>query len=242
MTVRVQLLVSEWCEPCRGAEAVWREAAQRKDFVFEVLDVGQPEGRGIVAKHAIKTVPAGVVDDVLRHVGIPTLAQALEFVAAAPDRSARQAEYVGMTLGVTSRWAISAAALYLALAGASLVFGDGIAGLPPWRAASVHLFGLGFLTFAVFGFAEHMLPRFIGAPIRGGWTAWMQQALVHAGIVAMLTGFAAGLPAVGLAGGTLALAGLAVFTSRLWPVLAWPAAPVPIPAARNSPSSRPRPP
>jgi hypothetical protein len=127
---------------------VWREASQRKDFVFEVLDVGQPEGRAIVARHAIKTVPAGVVDNVLRHVGIPTLAQALEFVAAAPDRSARQAEYVGMTLGVTSRWAIAAAALYLALAGAGLVFGDGIAGVPPWRAATVHLFGLGFVTFA----------------------------------------------------------------------------------------------
>jgi len=221
MTVRVQLLVSEWCEPCRGAEAVWREAAQRKDFVFEVLDVSQPEGRTIVAKHAVKTVPAGVVDDVLRHVGIPTLAQALEFVAAAPDRSARQAEYVGMTLGVTSRWAIAAAALYLALAGAGLVFGDGIAGVPPWRAATVHLFGLGFVTFAVFGFAEHMLPRFIGAPIRGGWMAWMQQSLSHAGLVLLVMQAIAGARSLALLGGVLAFAGLAAFAVRLWPVLTW---------------------
>ena len=224
MTVKVQLLVSEWCEPCRGAEAVWREAAQRKDFVFEVLDVGQPEGRAIVARHAIKTVPAGVVDDVLRHVGIPTLAQALEFVAAAPDRSVRQAEYVGMTLGVTSRSAIVAAALYLALAGAGLAFGDGIAGVPPWRVATVHLFGLGFVTFAVFGFAEHMLPRFIGAPIRGGWMAWTQQSLLHAGLVLMVLQAIAGARSLSLPGGVLALAGLAAFAVRLWPVLTWNAA------------------
>lgn len=224
MTVKVQLLVSEWCEPCRGAEAVWREAAQRKDFVFEVLDVGQPEGRAIVAKHAIKTVPAGVVDDVLRHVGIPTLAQALEFVAVARDRSARQSEYVGLTLGVTSRWAIAAAALYLVVAGAGLVFGDGIAGVPPWRAATVHVFGLGFVTFAVFGFAEHMLPRFIGAPIRGGWPAWMQQVLVHAGLALMVIQAIAGARALALLGGVLALMGLATFAVRLWPVLRWNAA------------------
>lgn len=221
MTVKVQLLVSEWCEPCRGAEAVWREAALRKDFVFEVLDVGQLEGRAIIARHSIKTVPAGVVDDVLRHVGIPTLAQALEFVAAAPDRSARQAEYVGMTLGVTSRWAIAAAALYLALAGAGLVFGDGIAGVPPWRVATVHLFGLGFITFAVFGFAEHMLPRFVGAPIRGGWMAWTQQAMAHAGLALMVLQAIAGARSLALLGGVLALAGLAAFAGRLWPVLRW---------------------
>jgi hypothetical protein len=225
MSVKVQLLVSEWCEPCRGAEAVWREAAQRKDFVFEVLDVAQPEGRAIVARHAIKTVPAGVVDDTLRHVGIPTLAQALEFVAAAPDRSSRGAEYVGLTLGVTSGWAIAAAAVYLVLAGAGLVFGEGIAGVPPWRSATVHLFGLGFVTLAVFGFAEHMLPRFIGAPIRGGWLAWTQQALVHAGVVFMAIGSIWGARGAALLGGLLALGGLAAFASRLGPVLAWTAAP-----------------
>ena len=220
MSIKVQLLVSEWCEPCRGAEAVWREAAQRKEFVFEVLDVGQPEGRAIVARHAIKTVPAGVVDDTLRHVGIPTLAQALEFVAAAPDRSSRGAEYVGLTLGVTSAWAIAASAVYLALAGAGLVLGEGIAGMPPWRSATLHLFGLGFITFAVFGFAEHMLPRFIGAPIRGGWLAWTQQALAHAGVVLMVIGAISDARGVALLGGLLALGGLALFASRLRTVLA----------------------
>jgi thiol-disulfide isomerase/thioredoxin len=220
VNTKVQLLVSEWCAPCRGAEEVWRQAAQRKDFVFEVLDVGQPEGRAIVARHAVKTVPASVVDDTLKHVGIPTLAQALEFVSAAPDRSARRAEYVGLTLGATSRWAIAASAIYLVLAGAALVFGDGIAGAPPWRSASLHLFGLGFVTFAVFGFGEHMLPRFVGSPIRGGWPAWIQQALAHAGTLLLVAGLTGGGSHAALAGGLVASCGLTVFAARIWPVIA----------------------
>ena len=49
MTLKVQLLVSEWCAPCRGAEEVWQQIAQKKAIAFEVLDVGQREGRAIVA-------------------------------------------------------------------------------------------------------------------------------------------------------------------------------------------------
>jgi glutaredoxin len=218
--MKVQLLVSEWCAPCRGAEEAWRQAAGRKDFKFEVLDVGQPEGRSVVARLAIKTVPATVIDGALRHVGVPTVAQALEFVAAAPDRTAGGASYVGITLGVTGRWAIAAAAAYLVLAGAGLAFGGGIAGDAPWRPVAVHLFGLGFIGFSVFAFAEHMLPRFVGAPIRGGWLAWSQQGLVHAGIGLLAVGFALGVTSLALLGGLLGWGGLVVFASRLAPVLA----------------------
>jgi hypothetical protein len=218
--MKVQLLVSEWCAPCRGAEEVWRQAAERKEFAFEVLDVGQPEGRAIVARHSIKTVPASVVDDTLRHVGVPPLAHALELVAAAPDRVARRAEYVGMTLGPTGRWAVVASAAYLVLAGVALVFGEGIAGVAPWRAVSLHAFGLGFVTFAVFGFGEHMLPRFTGAPIRVGRSAWVQQALVHAGLVLFAAGSVSGARPILAAGGLLAWLGLCIFAVRLWPVIA----------------------
>lgn len=219
MTSKVQLLVSEWCAPCRGTEAVWQQVAGQKAIAFEVLDVGQREGRAIVARLGVKTVPATVVDGVLRHVGVPTLQQALELVAAAPARDVATARYVGMTLASTSRWAVSASAAYLTLAGSALVFDGGIAGDPPWRAAALHAFGMGFLTFAVFGFGEHMLPRFTGAPIRGGIVGWTQQALAHAGTLLMVVGFASGGRVASFAGGTLALASLAVFAARLAPVL-----------------------
>jgi hypothetical protein len=220
VTVKVQLLVSEWCAPCRGAEEVWRLAASSRDFAFEVLDVGQPEGRAIVARLAVKTVPASVVDGVLKFVGVPTLQQVLAAVAAAPARSARGPSYVGLTLGASSRWALAAAALYLALSGTGLVFGGGIAGDAPWRAAALHVFGFGFVTFTVFAFGEHMLPRFVGRPIRAGVLAWTQQALAHAGLVLLVAGLAFEARGVAGAGGLLAWCSLAAFAARLWPVIA----------------------
>lgn len=219
VTVKVQLLVSEWCAPCRGAEEVWRQVARQKSIVFEVLDVGQREGRAVVARVRLKTVPATVIDGTLRHVGVPTLAEALAVVATAPDKTAGGAQFVGLTLGASSGWAIAAATVYLALAGSALVFGGGIAGDGPWRAPALHAFGLGFATFIVFGLGEHMLPRFTGAPIRGGWLGWLQQGLAHAGTVVLVTGLGAGQRPVAMLGGSLAWVAFAVFAGRLAPVL-----------------------
>jgi glutaredoxin len=217
--MKVQLLVSEWCVPCRAAEDVWREVAAHKAIAFEVLDVGQPEGRTVVSTLGVRTVPSTVIDGTLRHIGVPTRGEAMELVAEAPQRAADSLQYVGLTLETTSAWAVSAAALYLALAGAALVFGGGIAGDAPWRGASLHVFGLGFVVFLVFGFGEHLLPRFTARPIRMGGSAWLQQGLLHAGTFALAAGLFFGMRPLALAGGALAWAAFALFAARLWPRL-----------------------
>jgi glutaredoxin len=218
--MKVQLLVSEWCMPCRDAEEVWQRIAQRKAIAFEVLDVGQPEGREVVARLGVRTVPSTVIDGTLKHLGVPTPQEAAALTAEAPEREAAPAaHYVGLTLEATSAWAIFFAAIYLALAGAALVFGAGIAGDAPWRAAALHVYGLGFATFLVFGLGEHLLPRFTGAPIRGGATAWLQQALAHAGVVLLTLGFLFDARPIALAGGVLAWMAFALFAARLAPVL-----------------------
>ncbi|MCC7081497.1 MAG: thioredoxin family protein [Burkholderiales bacterium] len=218
--MKVQLLVSEWCTPCRDAEEVWRRIAQRKHIAFEVLDVGQPEGREIVARLGVRTVPSTVIDDTLKHLGVPTPQEADTLTAGAPDRQAKSSEhYVGLTLEATSAWAIVAAAFYLVLAGAALVLGDGIAGDAPWRAPAVHIYGLGFLVFFVFGLGEHLLPRFTGAPIRGGGVAWLQQALAHGGTILLSLGFLLAARPLAITGGVLAWSAFALFACRLAPVL-----------------------
>jgi hypothetical protein len=217
--MKVQLLVSEWCVPCRAAEEVWQGVAREKAIAFEVLDVGQPEGRAVVAHLGVRTVPSTVIDGVLKHLGVPTAGEARTLVAAAPERSASSAHYVGLTLESTSAYAVVAAALYLALAGAALVFGDGIAGEAPWRAGALHIFGMGFAAFFVFGLGEHLLPRFTGAPIRGGAVAWLQQGLAHAGTILLAAGLYAGLTPLAIAGGALAWCAFALFAARLAPVL-----------------------
>lgn len=221
MTMKVQLLVSEWCVPCRDAERVWQEVSRAKEIALEVLDVGQPEGRSIVANLGVRTVPSTVIDGRLAHLGVPTLGEANALIAAAPDRAAdADSHYVGLTLEATSAWFIASSAAYLALAGVALLAGGGIAGDAPWRPSAIHAFGLGFGAFMIFGLGEHMLPRFTSRPIRGGWIAWMQLALAHAGVLALVAGFATHLRALAIAGGTLAWIAFAVFTVRLFPVLA----------------------
>jgi len=221
MTIKVQLLVSEWCAPCRSAEEVWRGVAQKKSIAFEVLDVGQPEGRAIVTRLGIKTIPSTVVDGELRFLGVPSSKEAMELVAAAPDFAAggMRAHYVGLTFESTSGWAIASAAIYLALAGAALVLGGGMTGDAPWRAAALHAFGLGFAALMIFGLGEHLLPRFTGTPILGGWLAWVQFGLAHAGVALLIAGFATDRRTVELAGGVLAWAAVALFATRLAPVL-----------------------
>ena len=206
--------------PCRDAEEVWRRVAQRRDIAFEVLDVGQPEGREVVARLGVRTVPSTVIDGTLKHLGVPTPQEAAALTAAAPERAAASsAHYVGLTLDATSAWAIFAAALYLAAAGAALVFGGGIDGDAPWRAAALLVYGLGFAAFLVFGLGEHLLPRFTGAPIRGGIAAWLQQALAHAGVIFLAGGLFLALRPLALAGGFLAWTAFALFAWRLAPVL-----------------------
>jgi len=219
--MKVQLLVSEWCVPCRAAEEVWSRVAERKAIAFEVLDVAQPEGRAVVAPRGIRTVPATVIDGTLRHVGVPSPEEAMQLVAAAPDRAPSGLRHVGLTFAATSGAAVAASALYLALAGGALVFGGGIAGDPLWRGAAVHVFGIGFVSFFVFGLGEHLVPRFTGAPIRIGAAAWLQQGLAHAGTLLVASGLYAGARGVAFAGGVLAWAAFALFAARLWPVL-WP--------------------
>ncbi len=217
--MKVQLLVSEWCVPCRAAEEVWRHIAEEKEIAFEVLDVAQPEGRAVVAPRGIRTVPATVIDGALKHVGVPSRGEAMQLVAAASDRVPSSLRHVGLALEPTSRAAVAAAALYLALAGGTLVLGGGIIGDPPLRAAAVHVFGIGFASFFIFGLGEHLLPRFTGAPIRMGTLAWVQQAFGHAGTVMVASGLYAGAPGVAVAGGVLAWMAFALFAVRLWPLL-----------------------
>jgi uncharacterized protein involved in response to NO len=86
--MRVELLVSHWCPTCPAAETVWRQVAAERDFDFAVVDISKPEGREIVSKLNLRTVPATVVDGVLQGVGVIPLDQARALTAAAPPRAA----------------------------------------------------------------------------------------------------------------------------------------------------------
>ena len=218
--MKVELVVSEWCQTCHQAEKVWRGIAEKKAIDFAVVDMGQPEGRELATRLRIRSIPAIVLDGELVQIGVHPESECLKLVADAPERETGGARHVGLGLGPGSRAAILAAMGYLLVAGGFLPFG-GLFAEGGMRPLPLHLFTVGFMTFLVYGLAEHMLPRFTGNPIRGGAWSLGQQGLAHLGLWLLLTGFALGQPALTLPGAVLLWLSLLLFALRLWPVL-WP--------------------
>ena len=220
--MRVQLLVSQWCPSCDSADVVWSRIAAEREFDFSVVDMGTPEGRELVQRLRLKTVPALVVDGELRGVGVQSPEEAREIVAGTPERSGHSAP-VGIALAPASRAHLLSAVVWLAIAGGLLALHGGL--LPPdgpWPGV-LHVFLLGFITPFIAGLAEHMIPRFMERPVRAGPWSWTQWGLLNAGAaVTAIGGWFVG-PALAAAGIALATAGLALLTLRLWPAL-WPAA------------------
>lgn len=217
--MKVQLLVSEWCASCHQAEKIWREVAEERDFGFEVVDMGQPEGKALANALHIRSIPALIVEGKLKGIGVQRREEALAMVAEAPPKQADVAQHVGLSMAVTSRMGVLSGAFYLFIAGGFLVFQGGLTGLG--SPAPVHLLTIGFFVFMIYGLGEHMFPRFTGNPIRSGALAWGQLGLTHLGLIVLLAGLWLDRTSVAVVGAAAVWLGLALFALRLWPVL-WP--------------------
>ncbi len=219
--MKVELLVSEWCASCHQAEQVWQQVAKEKNIDFAVLDMAQPEGRALVSRLRLKTIPALVIDDELKGLGVPTLAQAREWVAAAPPKQQTEMQNAGISLSLDNRLFIMASVVYLALGGTGLIINGALLSDGPARPVALHLVTVGFVLMLIYGLGAHMLPRFTANPIRMGIWPWLQMGLAHAGMIAYTAGFLMGWHAVIVAGGAMIWSSIWLFAGRLWPVL-WP--------------------
>lgn len=217
--MKVQLLVSEWCASCHQAEKVWREVAEKKDFDFEVVDMGQPEGKAMVSQLRLKTIPALVMDNELKGIGVQTFAEALAWVKEAPDKAASTVKAVGLGLALANRLSLQSALFYLLLAGLSLPINGAFYGEGTARVIPLHAFTLGFLVFTIYGLADHMLPRFTGKPVlKGNWLK-TQLVVAHLGLWTLAAGLYWSQQPVAVAGAALSWLALLIFAIRLVPLL-----------------------
>lgn len=219
--MKVELLVSEWCASCHQAEKIWRQVAQEKDIEFAVLDMAQPEGRALVSRLRLKTIPAVAIDGELKGIGVQTLGEARTWVAAASTRQKTDMQHAGIFFSLDGRLFILAALTYLMLGGLGLVINGALLSDGAARPVALHLVTAGFMLMLVFGLGAHMLPRFTGNAIRMGAWPWIQMGLGHAGLLAYSAAFLIGVYPLAVAGGVLIWLALLVFTARIWPVL-WP--------------------
>lgn len=84
--MKVQLVVTDACEPCDQAEAIWREVAAEREMDFAVVRLDSPEGRRIADRWRLRTVPALVVDGRLVAIGVQSPVEARALVARSPLR------------------------------------------------------------------------------------------------------------------------------------------------------------
>ena len=219
--IQVELLVSEWCASCHQAEKIWAQVAKEKEINFAVVDMGQPEGRALVSRLRLKTIPAVVIDGELKGLGVHTLAEAREWVAAAPAKLQTDMQNAGIALSLDNRLFVMAAMIYLMLGGIGLLVNGALLSDGPARPVALHLVTVGFMLMLIYGLGAHMLPRFTANPIRMGYWPWLQMALAHAGMMAYAVGFLAGWYWLIISGGVCIWLSLSIFTWRIWTVL-WP--------------------
>jgi glutaredoxin len=219
--MRVVLLVSEYCPTCPRAEQVWQVVHGERQFDFEVVDVGQPEGRRLLADNLIKTIPATLIDGQLAHVGVPDMDRARELVQCAPPRAQGEvpAEAASMTMQRFPRHLVRSAMAYAVLGALPLLDGGDLLG----RGQGIlHLFTAGFVAFLILGVAEHMLPRFTGHPVRSGWSQWLQGSLLHLGVWGLAVGLVWPHRPLATVGAVLLWTGLVTAAARLGPLVLRP--------------------
>jgi len=124
----------------------------------------------------------------------------------------------------------------VAFLGASLTWltlgvnlGVAMAAFPAWGIyypAHAHMNLSGFVTMMIYGVAYHVIPRFVGRPIRHRWLAGAQWYVSNVGLALMVVGFflrpngiSAATPVLA-SGGTLAALGAYAFVYNLWRTLA----------------------
>lgn len=80
--MKLVLLVSTPCPECQRAEAVWAAVAASHHLPFQVCDIGTEPGAEFRARLGLQTVPAIVIDDELKGIGVQSPTEAERLIKA----------------------------------------------------------------------------------------------------------------------------------------------------------------
>jgi hypothetical protein len=85
--MRVQLLVAAWCSSCAREREIWERVCARHGLTLEILDLETPAGEAVSLRHHLKIMPAVLIDDLVRAVGVQQEAEAETVLARAMSES-----------------------------------------------------------------------------------------------------------------------------------------------------------
>lgn len=68
----VVLLYSPTCGACPSAKRLWKELRVKYSFSYREVDITTPDGQELANRHAVRAVPATIIDGRLTFVGVPS--------------------------------------------------------------------------------------------------------------------------------------------------------------------------
>lgn len=80
--MRVQLLTAAWCSSCQREQEIWQRICARHGVTLEILDLETPAGEAVASRHHLKIMPAVLIDDHPRAVGVQTEVEVEALLAA----------------------------------------------------------------------------------------------------------------------------------------------------------------
>ena len=68
----VTLLVSPTCSACQSAKSLFKELRVKYSFSYREVDINSPDGQELAERHAVRAVPATIINGRLTFVGVPS--------------------------------------------------------------------------------------------------------------------------------------------------------------------------
>jgi glutaredoxin len=68
----ITLLVSPSCGACPSAKSLWKQLRVKYSFSYREVDITTPDGQELANRHAVRAVPATIIDGRLTFVGVPS--------------------------------------------------------------------------------------------------------------------------------------------------------------------------
>ena len=68
----VTLLVSPTCSACPSAKSLFKELRVKYSFSYREVDINSPDGQELADRHAVRAVPATIINGRLTFVGVPS--------------------------------------------------------------------------------------------------------------------------------------------------------------------------
>jgi glutaredoxin len=68
----ITLLISPSCGACPSAKSLWKQLRVKYSFSYREVDITTPDGQELANRHAVRAVPATIIDGRLTFVGVPS--------------------------------------------------------------------------------------------------------------------------------------------------------------------------